>query len=86
MALQVLLILLSIILHALIFQIVIEFFVRPLQRVVEPEYYHEAVKDPRWRRAMADKIRALEENKTWTLKELPPRKKAISCKWVHKVK
>jgi len=35
---------------------------------------------------MAEEIRPLEENTTWTLNELPSGKKPISCKWVYKVK
>ncbi|PKI51813.1 hypothetical protein CRG98_027786 [Punica granatum] len=35
---------------------------------------------------MAEEIRALELNKTWTIEELPPRKHLIGCKWVYKVK
>ena len=34
----------------------------------------------------AEEIQALKDNKTWTLEELPPSKKPISCKWVYKVK
>jgi len=35
---------------------------------------------------MREEIRALEENQTWTIEDLPPGKKPISCKWVHKLK
>jgi len=35
---------------------------------------------------MGEEIRALEENQTWTIEDLPPRKKPINCKWVYKVK
>ena len=55
-------------------------------QVMEPRHRHEAVKDPRWRAAMADEIQALERNKTWVLEDLPPAKKPISCKWVYRVK
>ncbi|PKI60126.1 hypothetical protein CRG98_019470, partial [Punica granatum] len=52
----------------------------------EPTSYREAVKDQRWRIAMAEEIRALELNKTWTIEQLPPSKRPIGCKWVYKVK
>jgi len=35
---------------------------------------------------MPEEIQALEENRTWTIEELPARKKLISCKWVYRVK
>lgn len=35
---------------------------------------------------MAEEIRALEDNKTWTIEKLPPGKRPIGCKWVYKVK
>ena len=35
---------------------------------------------------MAEEIRALEKNDTWTIESLPPGKKPISCKWVYRVK
>ena len=35
---------------------------------------------------MTEEIQALEDNKTWTLEELPPEKKPIRCKWVYRVK
>ena len=35
---------------------------------------------------MGKEIEALELNKTWTVVDLPPGRKPISCKWVHKVK
>ncbi|PKI55300.1 hypothetical protein CRG98_024316 [Punica granatum] len=35
---------------------------------------------------MAEEIRALELNHTWTLETLPPGKRPIDCKWVFKIK
>jgi len=57
-----------------------------ITKVVEPKYFHEAAKDPRWREAMTEEIETLESNKTWTIEEIPPCKKSINCKWVYKVK
>jgi len=35
---------------------------------------------------IGEEIRALEENCTWTIVNLPSGKKSINCKWVYKVK
>ena len=35
---------------------------------------------------MAEEIKALEENHTWAVVDLPPGKKPISCKWMYCVK
>jgi len=61
-------------------------FLATITKIVEPRHYQEAVKDPRWRQAMTEEINALEENQTWTIEDLPPGKKPISCFWVYKVK
>ena len=39
-----------------------------------------------WKVAMDSEYNSLIENKTWTLVELPPGRKAIGCKWVFKLK
>lgn len=55
----------------------------------EPETYNEAMKSDQqneWKVAMNREMKALEENKTWELVNLPPGKKAIANKWVYKVK
>ena len=39
-----------------------------------------------WRQAMAKEIRALEDNHTWTLEDLPQGKHPISQKYVYRVK
>ncbi|PKI50560.1 hypothetical protein CRG98_029066 [Punica granatum] len=53
---------------------------------MEPMTYSEATKDPRWRLAMAEEIRALDDNGTWVVQSLPSKKKPIGCKWVFKIK
>lgn len=35
---------------------------------------------------MKEEIRALEDNGTWTIEDLPMGKKAIGCKWIYKIK
>ncbi|XP_076904346.1 uncharacterized protein LOC143559751 [Bidens hawaiensis] len=52
----------------------------------EPKYYGQAVKNPKWIEAMKTEIKALEENGTWTLEELPKGKHVIDSKWVYKIK
>ncbi|XP_019189879.1 PREDICTED: uncharacterized protein LOC109184338 [Ipomoea nil] len=52
----------------------------------EPTTYNQAVQSDCWRNAMNAEIRALQENNTWELTELPTSKIPIGCKWVYKVK
>lgn len=53
---------------------------------VEPRSYEEAIKDQRWVEAMKMEIKALEDNGTWELVNLPTHKPVIGCKWVFKIK
>ena len=52
----------------------------------EPATYEEAIQDVRWVDAMQSEIKALEDNQTWELVDLPRNKKAIGRRWVYKVK
>ena len=54
---------------------------------LQPELTFQQVhQHPLWQTAMREEIASIRSNNTWTLVELPPHKKAISCKWVFKVK
>jgi len=35
---------------------------------------------------MKEELNVLEQNHTWTIISLPPRKTAIGCKWIYKIK
>jgi hypothetical protein len=61
-------------------------FLASISQEKEPFTYAEAVKDHRWRNAMKDEIKALQNNETWTIEDLPPEKKALGCKWIYKIK
>nr|GEV89762.1 integrase, catalytic core [Tanacetum cinerariifolium] len=52
----------------------------------EPKSFNQAVHDLNWRATMQKEIEALEENETWSIKELPSGKKPIDSKWVYKIK
>ncbi|KAA3485391.1 Retrovirus-related Pol polyprotein from transposon TNT 1-94 [Gossypium australe] len=43
-------------------------------------------RDMGWRSAMQREVQALEANDKWTMESLPPRKEALSSKWVYKIK
>jgi hypothetical protein len=52
----------------------------------EPHSYREASADPLWQKAMSNELDALSKTHTWDLVDLPPRKFAVGCKWVYKIK
>ena len=52
----------------------------------EPRTFREAMQDDGWKEAMQKEIRALKDNNTWEMTELPPAKKALGCRWVYKIK
>ena len=50
------------------FSISHQHFLATITKVTEPRYYHKVAKDSHWR---VDGIRALEQNGTWVLQDLP---------------
>lgn len=61
-------------------------FVTNLTDVEIPKNVGEALKNPEWRAAILEEIRALEKNRTWDVVEKPKDKTIIGCKWVFTVK
>ena len=61
-------------------------FLAAITAGVEPTSYRQASRDPGWREAMQSEIRALEDNGTWELTELPSGKKALGSRWIYKIK
>ena len=57
-----------------------------IEEFPEPCSYEQAATHPGWVEAMEKEINALQTNNTWEVVDLPPHKKAISCKWVYKTK
>ena len=43
-------------------------------KVIRPRSFHKAVRELKWREAMAKEITALEDNNTWSVEPLPPGK------------
>ncbi|KAK2996639.1 hypothetical protein RJ639_026581 [Escallonia herrerae] len=42
--------------------------------------------DPRWKEAMNEEMKSLQENKTWEVIDRPPGKKPVGCRWIYTVK
>lgn len=60
-----------------------------LAEVEEPTSYEGAIKSQhrkQWLNAMEEEIRILEKTSTWSLVDLPPGRKAVSNRWVYRVK
>lgn len=57
-----------------------------VEDVKEPSTYEEASERKEWRQAMEEEIRALKQNERWDLVPRTKDIKAISCKWLSKVK
>ncbi|XP_070043055.1 uncharacterized protein [Nicotiana tomentosiformis] len=57
-----------------------------ISTLTDPKTFSEASKDKRWIEAMEMEIKALEDNKIWSIVDLPKGEKAIGSKWVYKIK
>jgi hypothetical protein len=54
--------------------------------ICELAEFKEAMKNNEWIEAMKEKLRMIEKNDTWVLKDKPLHKKAIGVKWVYRNK
>ena len=61
-------------------------FVNDLSLHQIPANIDEALKDPRWVRAVEEEMEALVKNETWILVPLPERQRTVGCKWVFSIK
>ena len=52
----------------------------------DPQLYQETCNDPRWKSAMQYEFNSLQENETWELVPLPPKRKLVQCKWIFQTK
>lgn len=63
-----------------------ECYVSKFSNLVEPSSFREVPMDPRWVDAMKLEIKALDDNKTWDVVELPSGRNAVGSKWIYKIK
>lgn len=61
-------------------------FLSTIMQGKEPHSYKETVKSDKWVKAMNQEINALKENNTWEICSLLPGKRALTSKWVYKIK
>ncbi|RVW74757.1 Retrovirus-related Pol polyprotein from transposon RE1 [Vitis vinifera] len=61
-------------------------FVNQLSTVAIPNSVQEALADPKWKAAMNEEMKSLQNNETWELVECPPGKKLVGCRWIYTVK
>lgn len=61
-------------------------FANQLSLVSVPNKLQDALKDPKWKKAMIEEMEALRKNSTWELVKLPEGKKPVGCRWVFTVK
>ena len=52
----------------------------------DPHTYHQDFNEPIWQTTMEDEFHSLQENETWELVPLPPKRKLVQCKWIFQTK
>ncbi|GMI70512.1 hypothetical protein HRI_000720500 [Hibiscus trionum] len=61
-------------------------FISNVDSVETPKNIEEALKSAKWRQAVLEEIKALEDNGTWEISKLPTGKKTVGCKWIFTTK
>ncbi|KAM1425821.1 hypothetical protein TB2_017749 [Malus domestica] len=61
-------------------------FLSKISASSEPSSFQEANSQLIWQTAMDEELRALNENKTWSITKLPKGMRAVGCRWVYKTK
>ena len=57
-----------------------------MDAIVIPTSVEEALKNPKWKEAMLEEMRALNKNHTWDLEAKPKGVKLVGCPWIFNVK
>ena len=61
-------------------------FITSLNSIPIPKTVKEALSHSGWHDAMIEELRALDDNQTWELVDLPLGKKTVGCRWVFAIK
>ena len=61
-------------------------FTFKISSIMIPRSIEEVLSVPEWKAAVLEEMRALKQNNTWSLVELPQGKSIVGCKWVFTVK
>ena len=51
-----------------------------------PKNIEEALESVEWTRAVMEEMKALKNNETWEVSDLPKGKKTVGCKWIFTTK
>ncbi|PRQ17191.1 putative RNA-directed DNA polymerase [Rosa chinensis] len=61
-------------------------FLIKISKETEPRNFEEANQSPVWKKAMHDELKALDDNRTWSIVKLPKGQKIVGAKWIYKIK